>query len=426
MDQRKGPRNVVEEPHSSDEPYIDSDLEEVGFYERRRSREDEEVVDQHFEEEQDIDTSIDIDGGDDGGDDDDDDDDDGDNDDDDDESFEPTSDAPSSPKKQSSDSGEGTSSPEISLSLDNLGDPPKPSTRAGRRRLFRGGIKHVEIPKNKDAGTQTAVRSPKTVVIISDTESESEEVGLLSQRPKQATRAQRMGSEERSSPSLSFTSTRDSLDSLLSIDRIDRKRKGKQKVRDPRTELENIPSTSGARSAPSTSGVRGAAATGYNEAKKRKEYVSRKGFNKGEIFWDQDVKAAWKRKKLEDALDESDPNDDECHVCGQEGNLICCESCPHSFHPCCVLLREIPEGEWFCPSCQIVQVLATREQDPRIEVDLDPDIEENLEQLRRKGWGTCKLCAADLIKPYGCPRAHSAKILKLKKKKDKLARKKLK
>ena len=33
------------------------------------------------------------------------------------------------------------------------------------------------------------------------------------------------------------------------------------------------------------------------------------------------------------------------------GDLICCESCPAAYHPKCVGMENIPEGNWFCRDC---------------------------------------------------------------------------
>ncbi|MED6131657.1 hypothetical protein PIB30_011808 [Stylosanthes scabra] len=45
-------------------------------------------------------------------------------------------------------------------------------------------------------------------------------------------------------------------------------------------------------------------------------------------------------------------NDNVCSVCHYGGDLILCDQCPSSFHGICLGLEDIPEGEWFCPSCR--------------------------------------------------------------------------
>ncbi|XP_051008570.1 autoimmune regulator isoform X6 [Acomys russatus] len=46
-------------------------------------------------------------------------------------------------------------------------------------------------------------------------------------------------------------------------------------------------------------------------------------------------------------------NDDECAVCHDGGELICCDGCPRAFHLACLSppLREIPSGVWRCACC---------------------------------------------------------------------------
>ncbi len=50
-------------------------------------------------------------------------------------------------------------------------------------------------------------------------------------------------------------------------------------------------------------------------------------------------------------------NADECSVCGFEGDLLCCDGCPGSYHRACVGMGatgKLPEGKWLCPECKIV------------------------------------------------------------------------
>ncbi|RXN08676.1 autoimmune regulator [Labeo rohita] len=47
-------------------------------------------------------------------------------------------------------------------------------------------------------------------------------------------------------------------------------------------------------------------------------------------------------------------NDDECAVCKDGGELICCDGCPRAFHLTCLVppLASIPSGTWRCQLCQ--------------------------------------------------------------------------
>ncbi|KAJ6803657.1 uncharacterized protein M6B38_189280 [Iris pallida] len=41
-----------------------------------------------------------------------------------------------------------------------------------------------------------------------------------------------------------------------------------------------------------------------------------------------------------------------CSVCHDGGSLVLCDHCPSSFHLDCVGLKDVPKGDWFCPSCR--------------------------------------------------------------------------
>ncbi|VFQ70978.1 unnamed protein product [Cuscuta campestris] len=44
-------------------------------------------------------------------------------------------------------------------------------------------------------------------------------------------------------------------------------------------------------------------------------------------------------------------NDYICSICHDGGELILCDMCPSSFHPGCLGMMELPDGDWFCPFC---------------------------------------------------------------------------
>ncbi|KAM8924242.1 chromodomain-helicase-DNA-binding protein 4 [Pelodytes ibericus] len=72
----------------------------------------------------------------------------------------------------------------------------------------------------------------------------------------------------------------------------------------------------------------------------------------------------WEAKEDNSELDEDlddaggDPEEEDhhmefCRVCKDGGELLCCDTCPSSYHIHCLNppLPEIPNGEWLCPRC---------------------------------------------------------------------------
>lgn len=57
---------------------------------------------------------------------------------------------------------------------------------------------------------------------------------------------------------------------------------------------------------------------------------------------------------------DGDGNADDCKLCGMDGNLICCDGCPCSFHARCVGVTAalLPSGPWFCPECAMERTAA--------------------------------------------------------------------
>ncbi|ETM50322.1 hypothetical protein L914_05611 [Phytophthora nicotianae] len=67
---------------------------------------------------------------------------------------------------------------------------------------------------------------------------------------------------------------------------------------------------------------------------------------------------AVKKKQVEEADEEDsrmresvDEWEEDCYICSEGGELVCCDGCPHVFHYSCIGLRRVPRGKIFCHEC---------------------------------------------------------------------------
>uniref|UniRef100_A0AAQ4S1Y5 Chromodomain helicase DNA binding protein 4a n=1 Tax=Gasterosteus aculeatus aculeatus TaxID=481459 RepID=A0AAQ4S1Y5_GASAC len=84
---------------------------------------------------------------------------------------------------------------------------------------------------------------------------------------------------------------------------------------------------------------------------------TREGFfgEKEGIQWEAREEASEGEEDIGDTgdMEEDDLHMEFCRVCKDGGELLCCDSCPSSYHIHCLNppLPEIPNGEWICPRC---------------------------------------------------------------------------
>ena len=82
----------------------------------------------------------------------------------------------------------------------------------------------------------------------------------------------------------------------------------------------------------------------------RARRADRRKVPKSESSFDSD-----KEPEEEEDDDEDEEWDENCYKCGKEGEVICCESCPHVAHKKCVELRVVPTEDWYCEDCRFKQ-----------------------------------------------------------------------
>eukprot|EP00727_Mastigamoeba_balamuthi_P004237 m51a1_g13810 putative chromodomain-helicase-dna-binding protein 4-like (1127) ;mRNA; r:397642-402002 len=49
---------------------------------------------------------------------------------------------------------------------------------------------------------------------------------------------------------------------------------------------------------------------------------------------------------------EQTDHEDWCHVCGNGGEILLCDTCTRSYHMKCIGITSLPEGDWSCPECE--------------------------------------------------------------------------
>ncbi|MGH0120260.1 UNVERIFIED_CONTAM: hypothetical protein FKN15_060668 [Acipenser sinensis] len=84
------------------------------------------------------------------------------------------------------------------------------------------------------------------------------------------------------------------------------------------------------------------------------EWVCPRCTEKEGVQWEAKEDVSEAEEDVEEAaVEEDDHHMEFCRVCKDGGELLCCDTCPSSYHIHCLNppLPEIPNGEWVCPRC---------------------------------------------------------------------------
>ncbi|NXX63697.1 AIRE regulator, partial [Scopus umbretta] len=101
-------------------------------------------------------------------------------------------------------------------------------------------------------------------------------------------------------------------------------------------------------------------------------------------------------------------NEDECAVCGDGGELICCDGCPRAFHLACLVppLPRVPSGMWRCSSCMASAVEPGPLQEADVAAEQPPEIPREDACGTQQGgsdWSVCSHCFTRIPAPRCCP-----------------------
>lgn len=91
-------------------------------------------------------------------------------------------------------------------------------------------------------------------------------------------------------------------------------------------------------------------ASDYEDGSNEKSRRSQRGRGRGGRKRQEESDA-----EISESEEESDEREweDACYKCGGEGELLCCETCPHVCHLRCTGLSREPIEEWHCEDCLV-------------------------------------------------------------------------
>lgn len=103
--------------------------------------------------------------------------------------------------------------------------------------------------------------------------------------------------------------------------------------------------------APANEDQQGGVSTRRAKSEKEKRSRKERAAKKQQQQQQEESKADESNDDEISVRDSNDEWEEDCYICSEGGELLCCDGCPRVFHYTCAGLRRIPRGKTFCHVC---------------------------------------------------------------------------